>query len=368
ICIIYCACVLFSQNSMSARFLQALLEHYPLLRFRFPKDCCCDYDKSRCPTTTSITTTTTTTLGSLISLGSGCIGGDNVITTTLGPLLPLGASSGEEKDQAVAATVARGCEGGRRTCLHLFQRARQWVVTSRVGRHGNLLGLPKRGSIVLPVKTARDPDPTGSPMHMDSQLRRVVAEWRKRGREDSSSLERKSSVLASLKSRRPRAQRDPEAPPERMFHVLRAARVPAFAGTGASLPKTCINIKHFSMKYMRHGSAPCCRGGERLEPVQRRLVTLATREGVVFGVETREGGSAKTTLLFSCVHVPEKQKGHAVRATVHDKASVVLAGCKTIKLFTVKRELTSGQLLASGKSGGEVGKPRQFEAIGRNVT
>lgn len=100
----------------------------------------------------------------------------------------------------MAATVARGCGGGRRTCLHLFQRARQWVVTSRVGRHGNLLGLPKRGSIVLPVKTARDPDPTGSPMHMDSQLRRVVAEWRKREREDSSSLERKSSVLASLKS------------------------------------------------------------------------------------------------------------------------------------------------------------------------
>lgn len=30
-------------------------------------------------------------------------------------------------------------------------------------------------------------------------------------------------------------------------------------------------------------SAPCCRGGRRLEPVQRRLVTLATREGVVFG-------------------------------------------------------------------------------------
>lgn len=36
----------------------------------------------------------------------------------------------------------------------------------------------------------------------------------------------------------------------------------------------------------------------RLEPVQRRLVTLATREGVVFGVETREGGPAKTTLLY----------------------------------------------------------------------
>lgn len=68
-----------------------------------------------------------------------------------------------------------GCEGGRRTCLHLFQRAQRWVVTSRVGRHGNLLGLPKRGSIVLPVKTARDPDPTGSPMHMDSQSRRVMA-------------------------------------------------------------------------------------------------------------------------------------------------------------------------------------------------
>lgn len=45
------------------------------------------------------------------------------------------------------------------------------MVTSRVGRHGNLLGLPKRGSIVLPVKTARDPDPTGSPTHMDSRSR-----------------------------------------------------------------------------------------------------------------------------------------------------------------------------------------------------
>lgn len=61
-----------------------------------------------------------------------------------------------------APAVARGSR--RRTCLHLFQRARRWVVTSRVGRHGNLLGLPKRGSIVLPVKTARDPDLT----HMDS--------------------------------------------------------------------------------------------------------------------------------------------------------------------------------------------------------
>lgn len=60
---------------------------------------------------------------------------------------------------------------GVRTCLHLFQRAREWVVTSRVGRHGNLLGLPKRGSIVLPVKTARGPDPTGSPTHMDSRSR-----------------------------------------------------------------------------------------------------------------------------------------------------------------------------------------------------
>lgn len=46
------------------------------------------------------------------------------------------------------------------------------------------------------------------------------------------------------------------------------------------------------------GSAPCCRGGGRLEPMQRRLVTLATREGVVFGVETKEGGPAKTTLLY----------------------------------------------------------------------
>lgn len=35
------------------------------------------------------------------------------------------------------------------------------------GRHGNLLGLPKRGSSVLPVKTARDPDLTGSPMHVE---------------------------------------------------------------------------------------------------------------------------------------------------------------------------------------------------------
>lgn len=32
--------------------------------------------------------------------------------------------------------------------------------------------------------------------------------------------------------------------------------------------------------------------------MQRRLVTLATREGVVFGVETKEGGPAKTTLLY----------------------------------------------------------------------
>lgn len=91
----------------------------------------------------------------------------------------------EERDRAnVVVEDARGEEpgsggdggqaaggSGRRTCLHLFQRARGWVVTSRVGRHGNLLGLPKRGSIVLPVKTARDPDPTGSPTHMDSRSR-----------------------------------------------------------------------------------------------------------------------------------------------------------------------------------------------------
>lgn len=89
-------------------------------------------------------------------------------------------------------------EGGRRTCLHLFQRAQRWVVTSRVGRHGNLLGLPKRGSIVLPVKTARDPDPAGSPMHMDS--RRVATGRKERGwRGDSPSLERKSSVPPPLK-------------------------------------------------------------------------------------------------------------------------------------------------------------------------
>lgn len=79
----------------------------------------------------------------------------------------------EKKDQTAVA-AARGSGGGRRTCLHLFQRARWWVVTSRVGRHGNLLGLPKRGSIVLPVKTARDPDPTGSPTHMDSRSYRMV--------------------------------------------------------------------------------------------------------------------------------------------------------------------------------------------------
>jgi len=35
----------------------------------------------------------------------------------------------------------------------------------------------------------------------------------------------------------PRARRDPEASPERMFRVLRAARMPALAGTGTSLPK-----------------------------------------------------------------------------------------------------------------------------------
>lgn len=60
------------------------------------------------------------------------------------------------------------------------------------------------------------------------------------------------------------------------------------------------NVRQFLIfKYnTRRGSAPCCRGGGRLEPVQRRLVTLATREGVVFGVETREGGPAKTTLLY----------------------------------------------------------------------
>lgn len=65
--------------------------------------------------------------------------------------------------------------------------------------------------------------------------------------------------------------------------------------------------------------------------MQRWLVTLATREGVVFGVETREGGPAKTTLLYVLARTctMEEQKGHAVRATVHDKASVVLAGCKT---------------------------------------
>lgn len=87
--------------------------------------------------------------------------------------------------------MARGSR--RRTCLHLFQRARRWVVTSRVGRHGNLLGLPKRGSIVLPVKTARDPDLT----HMDSWSWRVEDMGRRKTEgdvEDSSSFERKSLV------------------------------------------------------------------------------------------------------------------------------------------------------------------------------
>lgn len=37
--------------------------------------------------------------------------------------------------------------------------------------------------------------------------------------------------------------------------------------------------------------------GGRLEPLQHRLVTLAIRQGVVFGAGTREGGPAKTTLL-----------------------------------------------------------------------
>lgn len=50
---------------------------------------------------------------------------------------------------------------------------------------------------MLPVKTARDPDPTGSPMHMDFQSRRVAA---RTGERDSSSFERKSSVPAPLKS------------------------------------------------------------------------------------------------------------------------------------------------------------------------
>jgi hypothetical protein len=81
----------------------------------------------------------------------------------------------KEKEQAGAAAAVvtgwPGAGGEGRTCLHLFQRARRWVVTSRVGRHGNLLGLLKRGSIVLPVKTARDPDPTGSSTHMDPESR-----------------------------------------------------------------------------------------------------------------------------------------------------------------------------------------------------
>lgn len=68
-----------------------------------------------------------------------------------------------------------------------------------------------------------------------------------------------------------------------------------------------------------------------LEPVQRRLVTLATREGMVCGVETRTGVALPKPpyRTSSRVHVPEKQKGYVVRATVHDKAAVVLAGCKT---------------------------------------
>lgn len=40
------------------------------------------------------------------------------------------------------------------------------------------------------------------------------------------------------------------------------------------------------------------RDGGRLEPLQRRLVTLAIRQGVVFGAGVREGGPAKTTLPY----------------------------------------------------------------------
>ncbi|TGZ46765.1 Uncharacterized protein DBV15_05517, partial [Temnothorax longispinosus] len=263
-----------------------------------------------------------------------------------------------EKDQAVAAAIARGCGGGRRTCLHLFQRAQRWVVTSRVGRHGNLLGLPKRGSIVLPVKTARDPDPTGSPMHMDSQSRRVVRRGggegveRERGRGDSTSLERKSSVPPPLKSFVIIERQDGSTDRPRDNVSYRDAL--ETRAESAILDTQIYNT--------RHGSAPCCRGGGRLEPMQRRLVTLATREGVVFGVETREGGPAKTTLLY------------VLARTCTGGAEGACCTCNgfslssTIELFTVKRELTSGQLPASRKSGGEVDKPRQFEAIGRNMT
>lgn len=104
----------------------------------------------------------------------------------------------KEKDQTGVAAVARSSGGEGRTCLHLFQRAQRWVVTSRVGRHGNLLGLPKRGSIVLPVKTARDPDPTGSPTHMDSQSRRT---WRTargaRGREGDGFVVPRAEIISS---------------------------------------------------------------------------------------------------------------------------------------------------------------------------
>lgn len=85
----------------------------------------------------------------------------------------------------------------------------------------------------------------------------------------------------------------------------------------------------FSIEYMDLSSM--CRDGGRLEPVQHRLVTLATDAGG--GFRGRDAGGwalpKPPYRTSSRVHVPEEQKQHAVRATVHDKALVVLAGCKT---------------------------------------
>lgn len=71
------------------------------------------------------------------------------------PQVEAGDCEGKERDRKDSGEGkgVRWEEGGggragwcRRTWLHLFQRARWWVVTSRVGRHGNLLGFAKRGS------------------------------------------------------------------------------------------------------------------------------------------------------------------------------------------------------------------------------
>lgn len=72
------------------------------------------------------------------------------------PQVEAGDREGKERDRrdrgggGGESGGKREAEGGwcrrRRTWLHLFQRARWWVVTSRVGRHGNLLGFAKRGS------------------------------------------------------------------------------------------------------------------------------------------------------------------------------------------------------------------------------